>query len=96
METNQLGLSSITALAQFIPTSEEIDKVTKFVKEQAANANKTPTATQTPEAAKSDAEIANKPLTTFTAKRMHELKIGKAEQYIYFLARVRTLNPPTY
>lgn len=92
MDAANLGASAITALSQFIPTPDEIGRVSKFVMQQHAKSQpkanvdskedmSTTTAPPATDSGKNDG-------STIDTKRINELKIGKAEQYIYFMAKV--------
>ena len=97
MDAVNLGGSAITVLAQFIPTPDETGRVSKFVLQQHTKGpsktnsdgskedKSTPTST-------APIESGNNSTLKIDAKRMNELKIGKAEQYIYFMSTVLTSN----
>lgn len=99
MEAQALGASVINVLLQFIPTPDEIAKVTKFVDKKhvapppppAAAEGATEGSTAAPEVkppvTEAKTEVA-KDNGKVDQKRLNELKIGKAEQFIFHMSKV--------
>ncbi len=83
MDAANLGGSAITALSQFVPTPDESTRVSKFILQQHNKAQE-----GAPKDEKGAAPAATTDVSKIDTKRITELKIGKAEQYIFFMSRV--------
>lgn len=89
MDAANLGGSAITALSQFIPTPDETSRVSKFILQQHS---KGPSKLEQESKPEDKGSAVPPPQSTgasnIDTKRLVELKIGKAEQYIYFMSKV--------
>jgi hypothetical protein len=86
-ESTSLGAGAISSLLQFIPTPEEAAKVEQYVKLKCKEKEKEigkekPADDQSIITESSTAKAASQTVST-------EPKLGKAEQYVYSISRVR-------
>eukprot|EP01038_Epipyxis_sp_PR26KG_P006412 gene6412-8826_t len=101
-DADALGLAAVVALSQFIPTPDEIAKVTAYVKKHTPQTSSTLSPTQVKSISSSDAiDKPNNPLSPLNKnnsdsiidmKAFSELKLGKPEQYIYIFSKVDKLE----
>jgi hypothetical protein len=87
-EHTSLGAGAISSLLQFIPTQEEAVKVEQYVKLKCKEKEKElgkekPADDQSIITESSTAKVAGQAVST-------EPKLGKAEQYVYSISRVRS------
>lgn len=96
MDAQVLGASVINVLLQFIPTADEIAKVKKFVEKKHSAPPPPPTAeggtssepaTPPPPPTLPPQDTASKD-SRIDQRRLTELKIGKAEQFIFHMSKV--------
>ncbi len=102
-QADDLGLAAVSSLLTFVPTPDEVAKITAYVKTHQAAAAAAPkkasvalfaTASETegeePPAEEAKPTVEAGPKSD--AENLAELKLGKAEQYIYIMSKVQKLE----